>query len=242
MGKEIVTRFNYDLEVVETKALMDEWKGVALTWWSVDGKLCSKLFKAYEALGGGEGPGKYQSKVQGSTSKSKVQNYTLKDFYEGIGMKKKTFFNFINRTKTLIEAGADIENMSGSMKAIADMTGKTEKEIELEELVAEQKVGLEGRERALIEYKKDMKKEQKKVTDAYVIIADLKEKAEAQTEPDPTLLKEIEELEKRQTALAKEVDWYNTASSFKQEMIALLDHLHMVEHIGKKIVSSKKPK
>ncbi len=62
----------------EAKALVEQWKGVALTWRSVDGKLCSKLFKAYEALGGGKGPGAYRSKVQNRTSK--VQNRTLLDF------------------------------------------------------------------------------------------------------------------------------------------------------------------
>ncbi len=51
----------------------------------LDSKVGVSTIKAYEALGGGEGPGKYHSKVQGTTSKSKVQNYTLKDFYEGIG-------------------------------------------------------------------------------------------------------------------------------------------------------------
>ena len=240
MGKEIVTKFNYDLEVVETKALMDEWKGVALTWWSVDGKLCSKLFKAYEALGGGEGPGAYRSKVQSGTSK--VQSCTLKDFYEAIGMKKRTFYNFINRTKSLIEAGADIENMSGSMKAIADVTGKTQREVELEELVAKQKEEIEGREKAMTEFKEDMEEQIQKVEDAEVIIADLKEKAEAQTEPDPALLKEIKALEKRQATLAEEIEWYNTAVSFKKEMTVLLDHLNKVGHLGKKIISTKKSK
>ena len=240
MGKEIVTKFNYDLEVVETKALMDEWKGVALTWWSVDVELCSKLFKAYEALGGGEGPGKYQSKVQSGTTK--VQNRTLKDFYEAIGMKKTTFYSFINRTKSLIEAGADIENMSGSMKAIADLTGKTANEIELEELVTKLKVGIKGREKALSEYKGDIKKEQEKVKAAHTTIADLKEKAKAQTEPDPALLEEIEKLEKRQATLAEEVDWLSTSSAFKREMTVFLDQMRMVGSLGEKIVSSEKSK
>lgn len=240
MGKEIVTKFNYDLEVVETKALMDEWKGVALTWWSVDGKLCSKLFKAYEALGGGKGPGAYRSKVSSDTSK--VSSETLKDFYEAIGMKKATYYRFIDRTKKLIEAGADIENMSESMKAIADVTGKTANEIELEELVTELKVGIEGREKALSEYKEDIKKEQEKVKAAHTTIADLKEKAKAQTEPDPTLLEEIEKLEKRQATLAEEVDWLSTSSAFKREMTVFLDQMRMVGSLGEKIVSSEKSK
>jgi len=240
MGKELATRYNFDLEVVETKALVDEWKGVALTWWSVDGKLLSKLFKAYEALGGGKGPGAYRSKVQKQTSK--VQSWTLKDFYEGIGMKKQTFYNFINRTKGLIEAGADIENMSGSMKAIADMTGKTEREIELEELVAKQTGEIANRESARDQYKADAKKEQAKVAAGKVTIQELKAKAEAQTEPNPELLKKITELEKRQTKLEKDIDWYTSAADFKAKMTGLLDQMGMVETLGKRLISTKKPK
>lgn len=93
---------------------MDEWKGVALTWWSVDGKLCSKLFKAHQAL-------REDSKV--GVQDSKVGVPTVKSFYEAIGMKMQTFYNFINRTKKLVEAGADIENMSESMTRPPSGTG-----------------------------------------------------------------------------------------------------------------------
>ncbi len=245
MGKTVakketaVQAFDFELEVVETKALYDRWKGIALTWRSATVDLGRKLWRVHQELGG-EGPGKYQSKVP--TGTIKVPTGTLKDFYEAVGMPKRTFYNFIKRIKDSIEEGVDIMALPGDMKLIEAATKKSQREVELEELVAEQKVGIESRERTLVEFEKDIKKEQKEVEDAYDIIADLKKKAKAQTKPDPTLLKEIEELEKRQVALAKEVDWYNTASSFKQEMTVLLDHLHMVERVGKKIVSSKKPK
>ena len=232
MGKELVTKFNFSLEVVETKALVDEWKGVALTWWSVDGKLCSKLWKAHQTL--------IDSKVGHKDSKVGVP--TVKDFYEAIGMKRSTFYNFINRTKELVEAGADIENMSGNMKAIADMTGKTELEIELEDKVANQEKELASREKAADEYKEGVKAEHKKVLDANKTIRELKKEAKEQAEPDPELMKKIEELGERQEKLEKSTDWYTTASSFKAEMTVLLDSMTKVEMLGKKILSSKKPK
>ena len=233
MGKELATRFNFDLEVVETKALVDEWKGVALTWWSVDAKLCSKLFRAHEALG---------VDPKGGRPKKAVQNWTVSDFITGIGMKRQTFYNFINRTKKLVEAGADIENMSGSMKAIADMTGKTEKEIELEELVAKQAGEIANRESARDQYKADVKSEQVKVAAGKATIQELKAKAKAQTEPNPELLKKITELEGRQTKLEKDIDWYISAADFKSKMNVLLDQMGMVETLGKRLISTKKPK
>lgn len=217
MGKEVATvNFDFDVEVVETKALVDEWKGAALTWWSVDGKLCSKLFKAYEALGGGEGPGKYQSKVQGTTSKSKVQSCTLKDFYEGIGMKKRTFYNFINRTKQLLEAGADLENMSGNVKIIADMTGKTEKEIELEEKLVKLEDEITGRDEAIDEYEKAFKEWEENATDLENQIATLKAKLEGGENPE--LIARIEKLEKKEALLAQKINWTGTAATFKKRL------------------------
>lgn len=233
MEKELVTRFNFDLEVVETKALVGEWKGVALTWWSVDGKLCAKLFKAHGAL-------MEDSKVGHKDSKVGVP--TVKDFYEAIGMKRSTFYNFINRTKKLVEAGADIENMDGNIKAIADMTGKTEREIELEELVAKQEKLITIREKTMKEYKAGVEEEHNKVIVAKSTIRELKQQAKEQAELSPELLEKIEELEKRREKLENDTDWYSTAASFKTEMTLLFDHLNTVGMLGKKILKSKKPR
>jgi len=168
--------------------------------------------------------------------------HTITEFIKSVGMARSTFYDFIKRMNEMMDSGINLLELPADMKLVEAAAPKSQAEVELEEKIAEQGKELTSREKAAEEYKEGVKEEHAKVLAANKTIKTLKEKAEKQAEPDPELLKKIGELEKRQAKLEKEVDWYDTAVSFKTEMTVLLDHLNIVNTLGKKVLSAKKPK
>jgi len=218
MGKTVakketaVQAFDFELEVVETKALYDRWKGVALTWRSATVDLGRRLWRTHQELGGDDG--KKGPKVRARTSKVRVR--TIKDFYEAVGMPKRTFYDFIERIRKSIEEGVDIMALPGDMKLIEAATKKSQHEVELEEKLSKMEEEIAGRDEAIIEYEKAFKELEENATDFEDQIATLKAKLEGGENPE--LIARIEKLEKKEALLAQKINWTGTATTFKKRL------------------------
>jgi len=249
MGKQVqvrageqfdVSAWDYEIEVVKTRAAWERWKGITLTWRSATVELGRRIWVAHKALDADSKGGRPKTVRAGQ--KTVRAGHTVTEFITGVGMARSTFYDFIKRMDEMMDAGINLLELPADMKLVEAAAPKSQAEVELEEKIAKQEKLIAIREKTMKEYKAGVEEEHEKVIEAKKTIRELKKQAKEQDEPSPELLNKIEELEKRQEKLEKDTDWYSTAASFKTEMTVLLDHMSTVETLGKKVLRSKKPR
>jgi len=242
---EIQTKngWDYEIEVIETRALWERYRGVALTYRSASVDFGRKLWLAHQALGGSNKPGRKKNVPLVQKNVPLVQKNapvgTITDFIDSVGIPRQTFYNFIKRIKESIESGVDLLALPEDMKLIEMAAPKSLQEVELEEKIALQEEEIEGRNEAIELLKKDIVKEKDRVRDAKMETKKLKAESEKEGKPDPALQKRIAELEKQEKKLSEEVDWLDTAASFKNELRAFISAAEEATMLGKRVLRPK---
>lgn len=232
-----VFAWDYEIEVVKTRAAWERWKGITLTWRSATVELGRRIWMAHKALGGGHTLGRKKNVPVGQ--KNVPVGHSITEFIEQIGISKTTFYRFIKRIDTMVEEGIPIQELSGDMKLVEAAAPKSQQEVELEEKIALQEEEIKGRDRAIESFKKSIRVEKIRVKNSKEEIEKLKAESEKIGKPDPALQKRIAELEKREKKLSEEVDWLDTAASFKNELRALLSAAEEMMMLGKRVLRPK---
>ena len=228
--------WDYEIEVVETRALWERYKGVALTYRSASVDFGRKLWLAHQAMGGSNKPGR---KKNVPAVQKNVPPRTITDFIDSIGMPRQTFYDFITRIRESIESGVDLLALPEDMKLVEAAAPKSQQEVELEEKIANQEEEIDGRDEAIQDLKEDIAAEKDHVENALAEIEKLKAESEKGGKPDPALRRRIAELEKREKELAEEVDWLSSAVSFKNELRALISAAEEMTMLGKRVLRPK---
>ncbi len=95
------TDWDYEIEVVETRALWERYRGVALTYRSASVDFGRKLWLAHQALGGSNEPGRKKNvplaQKNVPVAHKNAQVGTITDFIDSVGIPRRTFYNFIKR-------------------------------------------------------------------------------------------------------------------------------------------------
>ncbi len=224
------TDWDYEMEVIETRALWERWKGIALTWRSATVDLGRKLWLSYQAL---DREGKRGRPKENRATRS------ITEFAEAIGMPRRTYTEFIKRMKEMLESGIDLEALPSDMKLVEAAAPKSQQEVELEEKITRQEEGIKGRDEAIQFLKGDIVKEKDRVLVAKIEIKKLKAESEKGGKPDPALQKRIAELEKQEKKLSEDVEWLSTAVAFKNELRALINAAEEMTMLGKRVLRPK---
>jgi len=248
MGKQVqvrageqfdVSAWDYEIEVVKTRAAWERWKGITLTWRSATVELGRRIWVAHKALDADSKGGRPKTVRAGQ--KTVRAGHTVTEFITGVGMARSTFYDFIKRMDEMMDAGINLLELPADMKLVEAAAPKSQAEVELEEKIAKQETAIKNRDRTLTEFKEDLNKEHNKLETSRKTIRELKKEANKQSEPDPELLKRIENLQKQEENLTDQVDWYSTAAAFKTELQALLNTFDRVSSLGKRVLQTKKP-
>ena len=78
-------------------------------------------------------------------------------------MPKQTFYNSINKIKSMLEAGIDIEALPEGMKLIEANAPKSQSEIDLETQVVEMEERIKGQDKSINNLKDNIRREKKRV-------------------------------------------------------------------------------